>query len=106
MVSDVRRPRARWQRHAHWCRCDAPVATRELAENPEAYVVGSAYQIPGVAPLPLVRLLARQSGCFRVVDRSAGLRGPVQGQALREAGVLRKDTTVRKGRGYEAGDSP
>ncbi|AVS63064.1 curli production assembly/transport component CsgG [Paracidovorax avenae] len=82
-------------------RCDAPVATLALAENPNGYVMGSAYQLPA-SPVPLVKLLAQQSGCFRVVDRSAGLRGTVQEQDLREAGVLRKDTTVHKGRGYEA----
>ncbi|MBF9265670.1 CsgG/HfaB family protein [Paracidovorax cattleyae] len=82
-------------------RCDAPVATLALAENPNGYVMGSAYQLPS-SPVPLVKLLAQQSGCFRVVDRSAGLRGTVQEQDLREAGVLRKDTTVHKGRGYEA----
>nr|WP_092957303.1 CsgG/HfaB family protein [Paracidovorax konjaci] len=82
-------------------RCDAPVATLALAENPNGYVMGSGYQLPA-SPVPLVKLLAQQSGCFRVVDRAAGLRGTVQEQDLRDAGVLRKDTTVHKGRGYEA----
>jgi aspartyl-tRNA synthetase len=45
---------------------------------------------------------AQQSGCFRVVDRAAGLRGTLQEQELRESGVLRKNTTVAKGKGYEA----
>jgi curli biogenesis system outer membrane secretion channel CsgG len=52
--------------------------------------------------VPLVKLLAQQSGCFRVVDRGAGLRGTVQEQDLKNAGVLREKSTVRKGRGYEA----
>ncbi|WP_442866854.1 CsgG/HfaB family protein [Acidovorax sp. NCPPB 4044] len=82
-------------------RCEAPVATLALAENPNGYVMGSGYQLPA-SPVPLVKLLAQQSGCFRVVDRAAGLRGTVQEQDLRDAGVLRKDTTVHKGRGYEA----
>jgi curli biogenesis system outer membrane secretion channel CsgG len=82
-------------------RCDAPVATLALAENPNGYMMGSGYQLPA-SPVPLVKLLAQQSGCFRVVDRSAGLRGTVQEQDLRESGVLRKESTVRKGRGYEA----
>ena len=82
-------------------RCDAPVATLALAENPHGYVMGGAYQLPA-SPVPLVKLLAQQSGCFRVVDRSAGLRGTLQEQELRESGVLRKNTTVAKGKGYEA----
>ena len=82
-------------------RCDAPVATLALAENPHGYVMGGAYQVPA-SPVPLVKLLAQQSGCFRVVDRAAGLRGTLQEQELRESGVLRKNTTVAKGKGYEA----
>lgn len=82
-------------------RCDAPVATLALAENPNGYVMGGGYQLPA-SPVPLVKLLAQQSGCFRVVDRAAGLRGTLQEQELRESGVLRKNTTVAQGKGYEA----
>ncbi|KQR50206.1 CsgG/HfaB family protein [Acidovorax sp. Leaf160] len=82
-------------------RCDAPVATLALAENPNGYIMSSQYQLPP-SPVPLVKLLAQQSGCFRVVDRAAGLRGTVQEQDLKEAGVLRPNSTVKKGRGYEA----
>jgi hypothetical protein len=82
-------------------RCEAPVATLALVENPNGYVLQSGYSLPPT-PLPLVRLLAQQSGCFRVVDRAAGLRGTVQEQELKEAGVLRKNSTVQKGQGYEA----
>lgn len=82
-------------------RCEAPVATLALAENPNGYVMGAAYQLPA-SPVPLVKLLAQQSGCFRVVDRHAGLRGTIQEQDLKEAGVLRQNSTVAKGKGYEA----
>lgn len=83
-------------------RCDAPVATVALAENPHGYVMSSQYHLPP-SPVPLVKLLAQQSGCFRVVDRGAGLRGTVQEQDLKEAGVLRQQgSTVARGRGYEA----
>lgn len=83
-------------------RCDAPVATVALAENPHGYTYGAAYQLPP-SPVPLVKLLAQQSGCFRVVDRGAGLRATVREQELKEAGVLRQqNSTVTKGRGYEA----
>lgn len=83
-------------------RCEAPVATVALAENPNGYAMGAGYQLPA-SPVPLVKLLAQQSGCFRVVDRGAGLRGTVREQELKEAGVLRQqNSTVAKGKGYEA----
>ena len=82
-------------------RCDAPVATLALAENPNGYVMSSTYQLPA-SPVPLIKLLAQQSGCFRVVDRNAGLRGTTQEQELKDAGVLRQKSTVAKGKGYEA----
>ncbi len=83
-------------------RCDAPVATLALVENPHGYTYSSSYHLPPT-PLPLVRLLAQQSNCFRVVDRAAGLRGTIQEQELKDAGVLRKQgNTVEKGKGYEA----
>ena len=82
-------------------RCDAPVATVALAENPNGYTMGGSYHLPA-SPVPLIKLLAQQSGCFRVVDRGAGLRGTVQEQDLKDAGVLRPQSTVAKGKGYEA----
>ena len=83
-------------------RCSAPVATLALIENPNGYAYSSSYQLPS-SPVPLVRLLAQQSGCFRVVDRAAGLKATVREQELKEAGILRQqDNTVHKGRGYEA----
>ena len=83
-------------------KCDAPIATLALAENPNGYTMSSSYNLPS-SPVPLVRLLAQQSGCFRVVDRAAGLRGTIQEQQLKESGVLRKQgNTVEKGKSYEA----
>jgi len=83
-------------------KCDAPVATLALVENPNGYTVAGSYNLPS-SPVPLVRLLAQQSGCFRVVDRAAGLRGTIQEQQLKDSGVLRKQgNTVEKGKGYEA----
>jgi len=82
-------------------KCDAPVATLALVENPNGYTTVSGYNLPQ-SPVPLIRLLAQQSGCFRVVDRSAGLRATVQEQELKNAGVLRQNGTVAKGKGYEA----
>ncbi len=81
--------------------CNAPVATLALAENPDGYTMTSRYQLPA-SPVPLLKLIAQQSGCFRVVDRAAGLRSTIQESALKESGVVRSDSTVAKGKGYEA----
>lgn len=83
-------------------KCDAPVATLALVENPSGYTLSSSYGLPS-SPVPLIRLLAQQSGCFRVVDRSAGLKATIKEQELKDAGILRQQgSTVHKGRGYEA----
>lgn len=81
--------------------CEAPVATLALVENPNGYTLQSQYNLPS-SPVPLIRLLAQQSGCFRVVDRSAGLKATIQEQELKDQGILRKNSTVSKGKGYEA----
>ncbi len=82
-------------------RCDAPVATMALVENPNGYVLQGSYNLPS-SPLPLVRLIAQQSGCFRIVDRAAGLKATIQEQELKNAGVLGDKVQVRKGQGYAA----
>jgi curli biogenesis system outer membrane secretion channel CsgG len=83
-------------------KCQAPIATVALVENPGGYVMpyGNG-QLPP-SPVPLVKLLAQQSGCFRVVDRNIGLQGTLREGQLRDAGVLRQGGTVQKGKGYEA----
>lgn len=82
-------------------RCDAPVATLALAENPNGYTLQAGNRLPS-SPVPLIRLIAQQSGCFRVVDRAAGLHNTVQEQELKQAGIVRQNSTVAKGKGYEA----
>lgn len=83
-------------------RCDAPVAVVSLVENQRGYVGIGRGGLPE-SPLPLVRVLMQQSGCFRIVDRHSGLDATVREQELKDQGVLRQDdTTVRKGRGIVA----
>ena len=81
--------------------CDAPVAVVALVENQGGYVGIGRGGLPE-SPLPLVRVLMQQSGCFRIVDRHAGLKATVQEQDLKNAGVLRADGDVQKGRGIMA----
>ena len=82
-------------------RCDAPVATMALVENPNGYVMAGGYNLPS-SPVPLVRLIAQQSGCFRIVDRAAGLHATIEEQQLKDSGVLGDAVKVRKGQGYAA----
>ena len=82
-------------------RCDAPVATMALVENPNGYTMAGGYNLPS-SPVPLVRLIAQQSGCFRIVDRASGLKATIQEQELKNAGILGDKVQVRKGQGYAA----
>ena len=81
-------------------RCSAPVATVALVEDPSGYAYMSRYNLP--SPLPLMRLMMQQSGCFRVVDRSAGIEAAKREQELENSGMLRKDQTIRKRQVIEA----
>ncbi len=82
-------------------KCDAPVATMALVENPNGYTIQGANGLPQ-SPVPLIRLLAQQSGCFRVVDRSSGLKATIEEQKLKDDGVLGNAVVVKKGQGYAA----
>lgn len=82
--------------------CEKPVATVALLENPNGYTGLGAYNLPP-SPLPLIRLIIQQSGCFRVVDRAGGLAATIREQELRDQGVVRKSgNPIEKGRGIEA----
>jgi hypothetical protein len=81
--------------------CEAPVAVVSLAENPRGYMGIGRGGLPE-SPLPLVRVLMQQSGCFRIVDRNAGLDATVREQELKDKGVLRSEGAVAKGRGIMA----
>lgn len=83
--------------------CDAPVAVVSLVENKGGYVGIGRGGLPE-SPLPLVRVLMQQSGCFRIVDRNSGLEQTINEQVLKDKGVLRSDEAgnVKKGRGIVA----
>jgi len=81
-------------------RCAASIATVALVEDPAGYAYMSRYSLP--SPLSLMRLMMQQSGCFRVVDRSAGIEAAKREQELQDSGMLRKDQTIRKRQVIEA----
>lgn len=82
-------------------KCDAPVAVVSLVENQGGYIGIGRGGLPE-SPLPLVRVIMQQSGCFRIVDRHAGLNATVREQELKDQGILRADGDVKKGRGIMA----
>ncbi len=81
--------------------CPEPIATIALSESPHGYAVLTQYQLPPT-PLPLIRVMMQQSNCFKVVDRAAGLRGTIREQELKEQGILKAETVVKKGEGIGA----
>jgi len=78
-------------------RCTQPLGTAALVEaSPEAL---TGLQTLGLAsPLPMLRLLMAQSGCFRVVDRGAAMRNIEQEEYLRQSGMLRQGSQTAKGK--------
>ena len=100
-VSGSAGPAGAQNAHASLERCETPIATVALLESPRGYVMPSTVDLPPT-PVPLVRLLMQQSGCFRVVDRAGGLQGTIREGELKDAGVLRPNGTVQKSKGYEA----
>jgi curli biogenesis system outer membrane secretion channel CsgG len=84
-------------------RCDGPVAVVSLKENASGYTGIGRGGLPE-SPLPLVRVIMQQSGCFRIVDRNSGLKSTIEEQELKDAGVLKAEApgNVKKGQGIMA----
>jgi curli biogenesis system outer membrane secretion channel CsgG len=86
-------------------KCDAPIAMVAVNENPRGYAYAQSGRYPNLpeSPVPLVRLLLQQTGCFRVVDRFLGLEATRREIDLQNEGLTRKDSTVKpKGKVYES----
>ncbi len=84
-------------------KCAEPLATVGVIENPNGYTYTGGHGNLPESPVPLVRLMLQQSGCFRVVDRNLGLKGTRQEIELQESGLTRKDSTVNpRGKVLEA----
>lgn len=84
-------------------KCTAPIAMVAVVENPRGYGYAAHYPNLPESPVPLLRLMLQQSGCFRVVDRFAGLNGTRQEISLQNEGLTRANSTVNpRGKVYEA----
>ena len=85
--------------------CDAPIAIVAVSENPRGYGYATSGRFPNLpeSPVPLVRLMLQQTGCFRVVDRFMGLDATRKEIELQNEGLTRADSTVNpKGKVYES----
>lgn len=78
-------------------RCAAPIATIALVksedQNQQVFMLG---QLPP-DPLPAMRLIAQQSGCFRIVNRDAALRAAQTERALAGSGQLKAGSRMGGG---------
>jgi curli biogenesis system outer membrane secretion channel CsgG len=77
--------------------CPAPVATiaieTDQSQNPQVFAI---WGIPS-NPLPAARLIAQQSGCYRIVNRDVVLRN-IQGEReFERSGELKKGSGFGKG---------
>jgi curli biogenesis system outer membrane secretion channel CsgG len=78
-------------------KCEAPIAMVAVNENPRGYAYATGGKYPNLpeSPVPLVRLMLQQTGCFRVVDRFLGLDATRREIDLQNEGLMRKDSTVK-----------
>jgi curli biogenesis system outer membrane secretion channel CsgG len=83
-------------------RCTSKAGTIAVAENPHGYSYVSYYGSLPRSPLPLLKLMLQQTGCFTVVDRGAGLAATRSEMALQREGLTRKQDNVKKGNVVEA----
>ena len=86
-------------------KCDAPIAMVAVNENPRGYAYATGGQYPNLpeSPVPLIRLMLQQTGCFRVVDRFLGLDATRKEIDLDKEGLTRANSTVKpKGKVYES----
>ena len=83
-------------------RCTSKAGTIAVSENPRGYSYIVYYSTLPKSPLPLLKLMLQQTGCFTVVDRGAGLAATRQEMALQQEGLTRKQNNVKKGNVVEA----
>ncbi|WP_321817071.1 MULTISPECIES: CsgG/HfaB family protein [unclassified Paraburkholderia] len=80
-------------------RCAAPLGTISIEEDTTApwyALLTGQYKLGST--IPVLKLLAQQSGCFVVVDRGRGLRQALAERELGNTGEIRKSNRIRKGK--------
>lgn len=74
--------------------CDQPLGTLALVERQDSYALA---QYGLESPVPLLRLMAAQSGCFAVVERGQALSRMQQERDLATSGMLQGGSNVGGG---------
>jgi hypothetical protein len=70
--------------------CEAPLGTVALVESQSPALAQAGLE----SPLPLIRLMASQSGCFTVVERGQALTRMQDERALASGGLLQQGSNV------------
>jgi len=83
-------------------RCTSKAGTIAVAENPRGYGYVAYYGSLPRSPLPLLKLMLQQTGCFTVVDRGAGLDATRTELQLQREGLTRQQANVTRGNVVEA----
>lgn len=83
-------------------KCSEPVGTVAIEENPSGYSYIVHFGSLPRSPVPLLKLMVQQTGCFRIVDRGAGLRSTQREIQLQQQGMVRRQQNVTKGNVVEA----
>jgi curli biogenesis system outer membrane secretion channel CsgG len=83
-------------------RCTSKTGTIAVSENPRGYGYWVYYGSLPKSPLPLLKLMLQQTGCFTVVDRGAGLQATREELQLQREGLTRKQDNVTRGNVVEA----
>lgn len=74
--------------------CDQPLGTMALVERQDRFALA---QYGLESPVPLLRLLASQSGCFAVVERGQALDRMMQERELADREMLQQGSNVGAG---------
>jgi len=79
-------------------RCEKPLGTVAIKEDRNALwysQLTTEYNLPST--VPVLKLLAQQTGCFVVVERGAGMSNMMQERELMKSGELRGYSNFKKG---------
>jgi len=73
--------------------CDRPLGVAAVVENDNPAL--AQYRVS--SPVPLIRLMMQQSGCFQVVDRGQAMKNILEERSLEHSGELRQGSNYGGG---------
>lgn len=78
-------------------RCSSPLGIIALVESQDPMLQQNLAGFGLGSPLPVLRLLMQQSGCFMVVDRGQAMQTIMQERALTQSGEMRGGSNMGQG---------